>query len=197
MTAGSSHGLAIRLALVVAAAFGVTTLLVSPPQRGHRPVSDFGGSAKEGRPERTPAMRPDNHRSIGRGLAPEISVRERPPSLPLREEMILAEPVAAHATWGVVAMAERELIQPEVKILLGDGHTLGIDCFEAHRVWPEFTYELDVRVTRSQVAVGGFRITSGDLPRRTKSCLESIFAGEVTMDAEPPICRQIGNSRPS
>lgn len=187
MSPGSSHGLVIRLLLVVAASFAVTILVVDPAMRGRRPVGEVDSSAQEGRSARAAATRPDNHRSVGNGHLPEVSIVERPASLTLREKMILAEPHAAYATWGAVEMAERELIQSELTMLLGDGHTLGIDCFEADRMWPEFTYELGVRVTPKQAVVGGFRITSDNLPRHTQSCMEAIFAGEVTIDAEPPL----------
>ncbi len=96
--------------------------------------------------------------------------------------MIRENPHVGSITWGDIATAERELIQPDFAIYLGDGHTFGLDCFEPGLVSSEFSYELSVTVTPDTVSVSDFRITRNDLPGPTKACLEELFAGNVTLD---------------
>ena len=113
-----------------------------------------------------------------------VSIKSRPTR---RELMIREDPQTGFITWGNIERAERELIQPDLALYLGEGDSMGLDCFNPDQVSPEFSYELSVVVTPDSVSVGEFKITDSELSSQTNSCLEELFAGTVTLDLDPGV----------
>ncbi len=162
--------------LALMAGFALTTTFAGKRDHSNESALLDDSSQKNGPDEFHEAR--NIRRSVQQALTPNVIWRTEAPVATFRQEMIIAQPFAAFATWAVVDAAESELIQFEMAMLLGDGESFGIDCFPSDRAWPEFTYSLAVQVTPTLVTVGGFKVTSDNLPRKTRACLEALFQGE-------------------
>lgn len=175
--------------LALVAGFALTTTFAGKRDHSNASVPLTNSSQKNGPDEFREAR--NIRRSIQQALAPKTTWRTEAPVSTFRQEMIIAQPFAAFATWSAADAAEHELIQFEMAMLLGDGETFGIDCFPSDRAWPEFTYSLTMQASPTLVTVGGFKVTSDNLPRKTRACLEALFQGESTRkgDAYTPFER--------
>jgi len=170
----------LHSALALAAGFALAATLVDKCAPSKTDATSSGDPLKHSPDDLHEARR--IRRAVQQALAPKITWRKQPSVATLRQEMIIAQPFAAYATWAEIDAAENELIQPEIAMLLGNGETFGVDCFTSDKKWPEFTYNLTVRVSPTLVAVGGFKIISDNLPQKTITCLEELFRGEATRE---------------